>query len=361
MAVTLHDVALRAGVSIKTVSNVVNGYAHVSHSTRTVVEQAVAELGYRPNLSARSMRGGRSGVIALAVPELGSPYFAELAQSVIRAAERKGFIVLIDQTEGRTDRERLVARGIRGQLIDGLIFSPLALDSEELASRTDTVPMVLLGERIAGTVDHVIIDNVAAAQLAVSHLADLGRTRIAAVGAQHSRVGETARLRLAGYREGLAEAGLPYLAELVTETPSYHRHDGYAAMARLLDDGAQPDAVFAFNDLNAIGVLRCCHDRGIRVPEDVAVVGFDDVEEGRYSLPTLSTISPDKDFIGRVAVDLLADRLAATRPPGQRTGAGPDGPAPVEASRDGDGLQARELVAPHRLEVRESTAGRGKR
>ena len=340
MAITLHDVALRAGVSIKTVSNVVNGYAHVSTATRSRVEQAVAELGYRPNLSARSMRGGRSGILALAVPELGVPYFAELAQSVIRAAEREGFIVLIDQTEGRLDRERLVCRGIRSQLIDGLIFSPLALDSDELAARTDRIPMVLLGERIAGTADHVVIDNIEAARQAVTHLAGLGRTRIAAVGAQHSKMGETARLRLAGYKSALADAGLPFRPELVAETPSFHRHDGAAAMAWLLDSGARPDAVFAFNDLTALGVMRACYDRGVRVPADVAVIGFDDLEEGRYAVPSLSTISPDKDFIGQTAVRLLATRLAQ---PAQ-----------------GD-FQADEIIAPHRLEARESTMGRGKR
>jgi DNA-binding LacI/PurR family transcriptional regulator len=341
MAVTLHDVAQRAGVSIKTVSNVVNGYAHVSPATRTKVEQVVAELGYRPNLAARNMRGGRSGVIALAVPELGVPYFAELAQSVIKAADREGFIVLIDQTEERADRERLVLQGIRSQLIDGLIFSPLALGGEDLANRTDTIPVVLLGERIADTFDHVVIDNVTAARQAVAHLADIGRTRIAAVGAQRSKSGETAHLRLAGYRQGLAEAGLPYRDELVAETLSYHRHDGAAAMARLLDSGARPDAVFAFSDLVALGVLRCCYDRGIRVPEDVAVIGFDDLEEGRYAIPSLSTISPDKDFIGRKAVELLANRLS------RRAGEGED--------------PACGVIAPHRLEVRESTVGRGKR
>jgi DNA-binding LacI/PurR family transcriptional regulator len=343
MAVTLNDVALRAGVSIKTVSNVVNGYAYVSPATRARVEQAVAELGYRPNLSARSMRGGRSGIIALAVPELGVPYFAELAQSVIRAADKEGFIVLIDQTEGRLDRERLVCQGIRSQLIDGLIFSPLALDDDELAARTDAIPMVLLGERVAAAADHVVIDNVEAARQAVSHLVKLGRGRIAAVGAQYSKTGETARLRLAGYKSALADAGLPFRPELVAETTSFHRHDGAAAMAGLLDSGARPDAVFAFNDLNAIGVLRTCYDRGIRVPEDVAVIGFDDLEEGRYSVPALSTISPDKDFIGQTAVRLLADRLA---------GSGQD---------DSKGFHAREVIAPYRLEARESTMGRGKR
>ncbi len=127
MAVRLRDVAARAGVSVKTVSNVVNGYVHVSPPTRARVEAAVAELGYRPNLSARSLRGGRSGIIAIAVPELGVPYFAELVQCVVKAASARGFTVLIDQTDAVPDRERLVLEGIRQHLIDGVIFNPLAL------------------------------------------------------------------------------------------------------------------------------------------------------------------------------------------------------------------------------------------
>jgi DNA-binding LacI/PurR family transcriptional regulator len=214
------------------------------------------------------------------------------------------------------------------------------VDSDELAARTDRIPMVLLGERIAGTADHVVIDNIEAARQAVSHLAGLGRTRIAAVGAQYSKMGETARLRLAGYKSALADAGLPFRPELVAETPSFHRHDGAAAITRLIDAGARPDAVFAFNDLTAIGVLRACYDRGIQVPEDVAVIGFDDLEEGRYAVPALSTISPDKDFIGQTAVGLLVERLAH--------------------SAQG-GSPAKQVIAPYRLEARESTMGRGKR
>ena len=119
-------------MSIKTVSNVVNGYAHVRPETRTRVNEAIDALGYRPNLTARSLRGGRTGVIALAVPDLTSPYFAEIAEGVIEAAEQLGWTVLIDQTDGRRERELLVLHGIRDHLIDGVVFSPLALGDEDL-------------------------------------------------------------------------------------------------------------------------------------------------------------------------------------------------------------------------------------
>ncbi|MEV1331526.1 LacI family DNA-binding transcriptional regulator [Micromonospora costi] len=331
----LKDVAERAGVSVKTVSNVVNGYVHVRPDTRARVEEAIAELNYRPNLSARNLRKGRTGVIALAVPELDIPYFAELARHVVNAAAALGWTVLIDQTGGAREQERVVASGITDHLIDGLIFSPLALTADDLTN-LDGTPMVLLGERVDhGPADHVVIDNVAAAREITTHLVGLGRRRIAAIGSQRTPEGASARLRLDGYRGALEEAGLGYDETLVAPAPAWHRADGAAAMRALLASGVRPDAVFCFNDTLALGALRALHEAGLRVPEDVAVAGFDGIEDGRFSVPTLTTIAPDKERIARLAVELLANRID-----GDRT-------AP-----------ARELSAPYRLEPRESTRGR---
>jgi DNA-binding LacI/PurR family transcriptional regulator len=333
--VGLKHVAARAGVSVKTVSNVVNGYVHVADTTRARVQQAIDDLSYRPNLAARQLRQGRSGVIALALPELDLPYFAELARSVIKCAEDEGWTVLIDQTDGKAEREQWVLDGIRGQMIDGLILSPIALGAAELERRRDTTPLVLLGERVFdGPADHVAIDNVAAARAATEHLIGLGRSRIAAIGAQPGAPYETAHLRLRGYQEALATAGLPCRPEWTVEVAQYHRADGAEAMRRLLELPDPPDAVFCFNDLLALGALRAAHDRGVRVPEELAVVGWDDIEDGRYSVPSLTTVSPDKRQIAAVAVGFLAARLrAGTQPP-------------------------QEITAPFTLAVRESTAGR---
>ena len=339
----LKDVAARAGVSIKTVSNVVNGYVHVSPETRARVQQAIDALGYIPNVAARQLRSGRSGVIALAVPELQSPYFAELAGLIVQAAERRSWTVLIDQTDGHADRERNLVAGLRRHAIDGLIFSPLALAGEELATTGDT-PMVLLGERIwHGPADHVAIDSTAAAADVTRHLAGLGRRRIAAIGAQKSPSAVTAHQRLAGYRAALAEAGIPEDPRLVAEVESFHRVDGAAAMAALLDGAEPPDAVFCFNDVLALGALRTLLDRGLSVPGDVAVAGFDDIEDGRFSTPTLTTIAPDTAEIARLAVDLLAERLGETKADGD--GGGP-------------GTPPRELRVSYQLRARESTLGR---
>ncbi|MFE2579620.1 LacI family DNA-binding transcriptional regulator [Streptomyces sp. NPDC059378] len=336
MRVSLKDVAERAGVSIKTVSNVVNNYPHVTPAMRARVQSAIDELGYRPNLTARHLRKGRTGIIALAVPELGNPYFAELAGAVIDAAAEHEFTVLLDHTRGDREQEILVSQGLPARVIDGLILSPLELEAEDLQGRSDDVPLVLLGERVYDLpYDHIAIDNVAAARCAVRHLLGRGRTRIAYLGARTDSANRPAHLRLAGWREELAAAGVPSPDSLVVPVGGWDRDDGARAMAELLDSGVRPDAVFAYNDLIAIGAMRVLHERGLRVPWDVAVVGFDDLAEGRFGAVTLTTVSPDKQAIARMAVASLLRSLSGREVPG-----------------------GRELTAEFRLVERESTLGR---
>jgi DNA-binding LacI/PurR family transcriptional regulator len=298
-------------VSVKTVSNVVNNYPHVSPQMRAKVQKAIDELGYRPNLTARHLRKGRTGVIALAVPELGNPYFAELAGAVVDAAARHDYTVLLDHTAGQREQEILVCQGFRSHVIDGLILSPIHLEAEDFLAREKTSPLVLLGEReYEAPYDHIAIDNVAAARTAMRHLLELGHRRIAFIGSRTGRERQPAHLRLRGWREELAASGIEPDESLVVVTDGYGRGDGAAAMAALLDGGERPDAVFAYNDLIAIGAMRTLSERGLRVPEDVAVVGFDDIEESRYGSVTLTTVSPDKEAIARLAVDSLVERIS---------------------------------------------------
>jgi DNA-binding LacI/PurR family transcriptional regulator len=180
MVATLHDVARRAGVSIKTVSNVINDYPHIRPATRSRVEEAIAELGYTPNLTARSLRSGRTGAIALAVPDLALNYFAELAGAVIAEAESAGFAVLVEQTGGDRAREVELLQSPRRKLTDGLIFSPRGMGQEDAARLDVPYPLVLLGERIFDErVDHVTMRNVEAARAATDYLLASGRRRIA--------------------------------------------------------------------------------------------------------------------------------------------------------------------------------------
>lgn len=339
MPVTLKDVALRAGVSVRTVSNVVNNYPHVAPDMRERVKAALEELNYQPNLSARYLRSGRSGILAYAIPDLNNVYFADIGNAIMAAAATHSYTVLVDQTFARRASERDVIHGLTPHLIDGVILSPYSLEPEDMGQEKGAIPIVLLGDRIHDTpFDHVTYDNIATARMATQHLINLGRRRVAAIGVQDldSRETQTSQLRLRGYMDALADNGLALDPGLIIRgLPSYNRVSGARSMRQLLALDSPPDAVFCFNDHLALGVMRAIYDAGLHVPEDIAVVGFDDIEDGRFSMPSLTTISPDKDKIGDLAVAFLLGRIAGTR-------TGP--PERVEV--------------PCQLIVRESTLGR---
>ena len=334
-AATLRDVADHARVSIRTVSNVVAGYTHVSEQTRLRVLAAIDELEYRPNPVARTLRTGKTGMLALVVPEIDVPYFSELARDVITAASEFGYRVMIDQTAHDHERERELLTGAdRSMLFDGILFSPLVTRAELTQMNTRTkMPLVLLGEHeFDGRYDHVAIDNVRAAADATRHLIEIGRTRIAAIGPQPLEAYATPQQRTEGYEQALAEGGLTVPPEYLQPAAHYSRADGYEAARALLALPDRPDAIFCYSDILAMGAMRAIFDAGLTVPGDIAIIGIDDIEEGRYSRPTLSTVSLDTPFIAHHAVARIVARI--------------DDPA----------TPAEEVVAPHRLHVRESTS-----
>lgn len=338
MRVSMRDVGALAGVSQRTVSNVVNGYVHVSPETRERVQRAIEALRYRPNVSARSLREARTGIIALAVPEIAAPYFAELADHVQRRAGEHGVTLLIDQTGASRERELLVLEGYGSHAIDGLLLSPMALTVDDLAGRDVDIPTVLLGERIRdGGLVHISVDNVAAGREATAHLIEAGRRRIAAVGASLVDTAGPAEARLRGYQVAHEEAGLTPVPELTVPMEGWSRAAGHAAVEALLTAGTPVDALFCFNDVVAVGALRALADHGLRVPEDVAVVGWDDIQDAEYLTPSLTTIAPDKATIARAGVDSLLAQV------------------------HGEPVTAREITCGYRLVVRESTTRRRSR
>jgi DNA-binding LacI/PurR family transcriptional regulator len=336
MASTMHDVARIAGVSIKTVSNVVNDFPHVRPSTRERVLSAIAELDYHPNLSARGLRSGKTGVIGLAIPELRQNYFAELADSIIRAAEKHKVAVVVDQTGGSREGELEALSGRRLRLTDGLLFSPETLGQEDVASLQVSFPLVLLGERIFnGPTDHVTMHNVGAARAATEHLLEIGRRRIAVIGAHPINQDDirSANLRVRGYREALDAAGLPYDPALVRVAAPWHRENGVAAMRQLMNEGVDFDSVFTLNDSLGLGALRALGEAGVRVPEDVALIGFDNIDETRFSVPSMTSVDPGRDEIAEVAVRLLLERI----------------------NEKGDPIPPRQVLADYSVVGREST------
>lgn len=332
---TLKDVAERAGVSWSTVSNVIHDHQYIRESTRLRVEAAIAEIGYQPSLAGRQLRRGRSDLLAFAVPEIASPYFAHLAEAIIAEAERLTYTVLVDVTGGNIERERAVAEGYSSRGIEGVIFNPLRLDIPRILQLKRDTPMVLLGEHVQrGQIDHVAIDNVVSAREATDHLISIGRRKIAFLGYQPQGPTGTGDLRLKGYQQGLSAAGFPIDPSLILNARSFTREEGERAACQLLPRIAEVDAIVCAADLLAIGAMKCFRREGINVPLDVALLGWDNTPDGQFSSPELTTVAPDVAAIARVAIQTVLARI------------------------NGLGHPPNDITVPHQLIVRESTAGK---
>lgn len=331
MRATVRDVALRAGVSPKTVSNVVNGTFPVSPKTRIRVEAALAELDYVPNLSARGLRNGRTGVVALALPDLNTAYSAEMAHHFVDAAAGQGLTIQIEETRGDGERERQLLSRVRSHLVDGLVLNPVRLETSAVQPGVALPPTVLIGEVHQPIADHVWVDNVSAVDDMMQLLLHRGHRRIAALGMMES---ESARLRLAGYRQALDAAGLPRQPELEIWTPEWDPGNGAAALRAFLAEQPLPDAILCFTDSLALGALNVLWGAGHCVPTDVSVTGYDDVAESQFTVPALTTVSFDKGLVATVALRMLADRIADMSRPNES------------------------VTVPHRIVERDSTQAR---
>lgn len=333
---TMQDVARAAGVSAMTVSNVINGHPKVSEATREKVLKAMARLDYRVNVSARNLRKGRTGTIGLAVPEVDSPYYGRLAAAIIAAAAPLGLRVAIEQTYALRDSELEALALSRNRLYDGLILSTVGMGPQDTEWLTMDHPVVILGERIfGGPVDHVAMPNVEASRAATRHLVERGCRRIAFVSGTVGEEVDVSSLRHTGYRQALEEAGLPLDPELHRCLAAFSRAEGARCARDMVASGLDFDGVFCVTDTVAMGVLRGLADAGVRVPEQVKVMGFDDVPESGFLVPSLSTVDPDHDTMAERAVRLLVHRI-------ERTGARPE---------------PEEFVSRFTVVVRESTGG----
>ena len=294
MATRLSDVAARAGVSVKTVSNVINDYPHITSQTRAKVEAAIAALDYTPNVSARSLRKGRSDFIALAIPEMASPYFAELGAAISRAAKKRGITVLIDQTEGEPAAEKLVLDGMRGQLIDGIIFSPITTAPTKIGARRHGETPAPAGRTARRRHLRPRRGRLRPGVVRRDHPPDLDRPapdrrdRCRRWRGHRRRTAQGLSQGAQGRRSAARPGAGAGRHRAITAT------DGAASMRALLALPEPPDAVFCFNDLLALGALRTLAEAGLSVPGDVAVVGFDDIEDGRYHSPVA-----DDDLAGQ--------------------------------------------------------------
>ncbi|WP_459710325.1 LacI family DNA-binding transcriptional regulator [Actinophytocola sp. KF-1] len=305
--VTMSDVAREAGVSVMTVSNVLNGRSNVGAGTRLHVLDVVDRLGYEINLTARRLRSGRTGTVGLIVPRFDLHYYGELAALISDALAADRMHLVVEQSSASRERELSALSLARLQQYDGVLLSAVGLDTADLDRIHPDLPIVLLGEQdVPDRYHRVQMGNVAGARLATEHLIAGGARRIAVLGgkltAPHP---EMATYRATGWSEALAAAGLTPSPDLVIPLHDYSIAEARTTVTEALAAGLTLDGIFAVTDEVAIGALSALHDAGLRVPDDVQLAGFDNLEISRHLTPGLTTVDPDRPTMVAEALRLL--------------------------------------------------------
>lgn len=333
MSVTIKEVARLAGVSVATVSRALNETGPVRDDTRERILAIANRLRYVPHGAARSLITNRTSTIGVLLPDLYGEFFSEVIRGIDQTAKRSGYHLLVSSSHSNRSELEAAFRAMRGR-VDGLVVMTPDIDAETLeANLPSTLPVVLLNCRVDGqNYDSISVDNDGGAYAVVRHLIDLGHRRIALISGGSRN--QDASARLGGYREAMQVLGGAWAPELEVEG-AFTERTGYAAIERLLALDARPTAVFASNDSMAIGALSALGEAGVRVPADIAVVGFDDIPIARFVTPSLTSVHvPIADLGARGMARLL------------------------EALAQGDSRQRRHETLPARLVVRASCGAR---
>ncbi|MGA2866398.1 MAG: LacI family DNA-binding transcriptional regulator [Verrucomicrobiota bacterium] len=307
-AITIKEVAAEAGVSTATVSRVLAGLDGVAEEVRDRVSGAVAKLDYHPNRLARGLRLGHRKVIGMIIPDLQNPFFTGVVHGVEAELYSAGYTLLLGHSDGLAEREKEQLRILRGEGVAGLVFIPGNLPRANYESiRTWKIPVVAV-DRSPGEleVDLVCSNNREGTRQAVNHLLSLGYKEIALLNGPEGI--NVTQERLGGYQDALRSAGVAVRESFVIHS-DFRQVGGYAAMARFLDLAKPPRAVVVANNLMTLGALQAIHERGIRIPEELAVVCFDDMPWATSLRPPLTAVAQPAEELGRTAAQLLLERL----------------------------------------------------
>lgn len=301
----MDDVARAAGVSRALVSMVMNGSPKVAAASRAKVLAAAQELGYRPNAQASSLASRRSNLIGVLLNDLRNPFFADMAEALEQAAIARDYHLVLNSGLRRTGEERRALEALLRLRVDGIILVGPEIRSTEIVAAAEQVPTAVLTRRLrSGRVDSIVNDDRLGAEMVVDHLADLGHRRIAHIDAGRA-AGATSRR--SGYRRAMRRRGLENEIRIVSG--DFSDAAGLKGAAALLADRHPPTAIFAANDLAAAGVLACLADRGLRVPDDVAVAGYDDVFLAELGNVALTTVRQPRRAMATAAIEAVLDRL----------------------------------------------------
>lgn len=299
--ITIKDIAEKAGVSYATVSRALNGRPDVSEVTRSHIFELAEQMGYQPNAIARSLVKKKSMIIALIVPDVSNPFFADITMAVNAAAEQAGYTTMVCNTGWDPVKEREKLRIMVEQRVDGIILKPTAFIRPG-ALEALNVPVVLFWHAMPDELSYIEVDHEAGSRMAVQHLIDRGYTRIAYIGGQETSPSN--QIRLLAYQQTLQENGMTTDPHLIS-FGSFNIDGGYQRMQAMVSLSQPPDAVFCGNDIIAMGVLQYAREHKIRIPEDFGIIGFDDISYASLPLISLSTVSQPRNKLGEQALQAL--------------------------------------------------------
>jgi len=304
----MRDVAERAGVSVTTVSHVINETRPVSDELRQRVLAAIDELGYQPNVLARSLRRGETHTIGMIVPDSANPFFAELARGIEDTSFAHGYNLILCNSDGDLDKELIYADVLTEKQVDGILFVAAGVSTDHIrALQERRIPVVIVDREIPDvSVDQVLTDNARGGWLATRHLLELGHRCIGCITGP-SDVTPSAE-RVTGYRQALSEGGIP-VDEVLIVKGDFQYGSGYRAARQILARDDPPTAIFTCNDLMAVGAISAAVEMGRQVPVNLSVVGFDDVRLASFANPPLTTIVQPKYEMGVLATTMLLERM----------------------------------------------------
>ncbi|WP_258359280.1 LacI family DNA-binding transcriptional regulator [Moorella sulfitireducens] len=311
--VNIKEVAERAGVSPSTVSRALSGRVVVSPETKEKVLQAVRELNYQPNVLAKGLKEGRTKTIGLIIPNVRNLVFPAAIKGITDVAKKHGYTVILCNTDEDIETEKAHVENLRKRLVDGLIFSTAtAASTHILELKEQGFPVVLMIRHLENKVDAVIVDNFKGGYEATKFLIERGYRHIAFI---NGTLGlDLYRQRFAGYKAALAEAGIAYNEDIVIHG-THDWEDGYRAILTILERDQQPDAVFAASDPKALGVIKAIKEKGLRVPEDIAVMGYDNLDMSELMDPPLTTMAQPFYEVGQRAAERLIKLIDCKRKP----------------------------------------------
>jgi alanine racemase len=326
----IQQVAKYAGVSVATVSRVLNGQDKVAVKTKLKVEEAIQHFNYEPSMLGRNLRNSESRIVLVLIPTISNPFYFEIIKGIENMALSQNYNILLCETDSSPEKEDIYFDLVRKKMADGIISMDPAVNVETLKTLSEKYPIIQCSEYGGGIgIPYVTIDSEEASYRAVKHLIQIGHRRIALMNSDEKFL--YARERRMGYQRALQEHGIPLNKEYIFYTKELGFEQGQLAMKRILQLEERPTAVFAVSDLLAIGALKEINAAGLRVPEDVAVVGFDKIDFSNMTNPTLTTVAQPMYKMGTIAAEMLIDKI--------------------------QGLHVDSVVLEHELVIRESTSG----